>query len=59
MFYFILIALLLIIPLWKIFERVALPPMLSLLALIPMIGLLLALGILAYSQWNPQKGDAL
>jgi len=48
----IFIAILFLIPLWRIFKRAGLNKWLSLLVLIPFIGLLIALIVLAASTWN-------
>lgn len=44
-----------ILPLWKIFEKSGQNPWLSLLVLIPGLGVLIALFIAAYSNWRVQK----
>jgi H+/Cl- antiporter ClcA len=43
--------LLLVVPLWRIFGRAGLSPLLSLLALVPVLGLLIVSAILAYTDW--------
>ena len=40
-----------VLPLWKIYERVGLDPRRSLFALIPVAGVPLALGFLAFMKW--------
>ena len=50
LFYF-LFALLLIIPTWRILSRAGFAGALSLFHLIPVIGLLVVLGILAFTVW--------
>lgn len=47
--------LLLIIPLWKICGRAGFNPALSLIAIIPLLGLLIVGGILAFSEWPVSK----
>lgn len=46
---------LLIIPLWKICARAGFNPALSLIAIIPFLGFLIVVGILAFAQWPSQK----
>ena len=41
-----------IIPLWQIFKKSGQNPLLSLLALIPVVGLVVALFVAAYSRWK-------
>ncbi len=50
------ISLLVLIPLWRLFDRAGLSPLWSLLVLIPGIGLLIAPAILAFASWP--KGEA-
>ena len=47
----LVISALLVVPLWRIFNRVGMNPALSLLAVIPMVGLLAAVGVLAFGDW--------
>lgn len=42
---------LLVIPLWKICGRAGFPPALSLIAIVPVLGLLVVAGILAFVEW--------
>ena len=42
-----------IIPVWRIYQRAGLPPAWSLTLFLPFIGPLIALGILAFSTWGP------
>lgn len=42
-----------IIPVWRIFQRAGLPPAWSLTLFLPFIGPLITLGILAFSTWGP------
>lgn len=48
-------ALIIIVPLWKIFGKAGMHPALSLLVLIPGIGALIVLLILAFGEWQPQR----
>jgi hypothetical protein len=48
---YIVIAALQIIPCWKAMEKAGQTPALSLIALIPGLGLLIVLFILAYGRW--------
>tara|TARA_R100000789_G_C3014615_1_gene152126 strand:+ start:1126 stop:1311 length:186 start_codon:yes stop_codon:yes gene_type:complete len=48
---FIIVAALQIIPCWKALEKAGMAPALSLIALIPGLGLLIVLFILAYGRW--------
>jgi hypothetical protein len=45
------IGLLLIIPLWRIFQRAGLMPALALLVFVPFLGPFVVLAILAFSRW--------
>ena len=47
-------ALLVVPPLWRILRRAGLTPPLSLLALMPGIGVLIVEGVLAFSAWRPE-----
>jgi hypothetical protein len=47
----VLLAILMFYPAWRIFERTGFPPALALLVLIPGVGILVALGILAFAEW--------
>ena len=47
----LLFALLLIIPTWRIFVRAGFSGALSLLHLVPFVGLLVIMAILAFSEW--------
>ncbi len=47
---------LIVVPLWKICARAGFNPLLSLLAIIPVIGLLAVAGILAFSEWPASRG---
>ncbi|MDP3191044.1 hypothetical protein [Rhodoferax sp.] len=53
-FYFIYSAVF-IVPLWKICTRAGLNGALSLLALIPWLGLLIVGGVLSFSTWQQKK----
>lgn len=54
--YHVLIALLIIYPCWKVFERAGLNPALSLLIFLPALGWWIAGAILAYSKWPAIDG---
>jgi hypothetical protein len=47
----LIVAVLLLYPVWRTFDRAGLPPALALLVLVPAIGMLIALGILAFGEW--------
>jgi hypothetical protein len=47
----ILLSLLLIIPTWRIFTRAGFSGALSLLHLVPVVGILIVMAILAFSDW--------
>jgi hypothetical protein len=47
----LLLSLLLIIPTWRIFARAGFSGALSLLHLVPVVGLLVVMAILAFSDW--------
>lgn len=56
---YIVIAALQIIPCWKAMEKAGQTPALSLIALIPGLGLLIVLFIMAYGRWpNVDSGRA-
>ncbi|MEC5160591.1 hypothetical protein ACFDR9_001002 [Janthinobacterium sp. CG_23.3] len=42
---------LLVLPLWKICGRAGFPPALALVAIVPVLGLLVVAGILAFAEW--------
>ncbi len=42
-----------LIPLWRIFQRAGLAPALALLALIPVFGAMVVVLILAIARWSP------
>jgi hypothetical protein len=58
--YHVIIALLAIVPCWKIFQRVGLNPALSLFIFVPGLGWWISGAILAFSKWPtdvaPQSG---
>jgi hypothetical protein len=54
----VILAVLLLIPLWKIFERAGFAPALSLLVLVPGVGGLITLAILAFGDWRAHSHDA-
>lgn len=47
--------LLLVIPLWRICQRAGFHPALSVLAIVPLVGLAIVAGILAFKQWPAAK----
>jgi hypothetical protein len=47
----LVIALVLVVPLWRVFQRAGLNPALSLFAIIPGLGGLVALALLAFLRW--------
>jgi O-antigen ligase len=47
--------LLIIIPLWKVCRRAGFHPAISLIAIIPLLGLLIVAGILAFADWPALK----
>ena len=47
----LLLALLLVIPTWRIFMRAGFPGALALLHLVPVVGLLVVMAILAFNDW--------
>ncbi len=49
---FIFFALVIIFPLWKIYEKVGINPFLSLLVFVPFVGISIVLIILAFSKWS-------
>jgi hypothetical protein len=54
----IIVAVLIIIPLWRVFSRSGLNPAFSLFVLVPVIGVLIAAAILACSDWPAAKQRA-
>jgi hypothetical protein len=50
-------ALVIVIPLWRIFERAGMQPAISLVALVPVVGLVVAALILAFGQWSSPMRD--
>ena len=54
----LLVALLLIIPTWRIFVRAGFSGALSLLHLVPFVGLLVIMAILAFSDWPAGEARA-
>lgn len=49
--------LLIVIPLWRICRRAGFHPALSLLAILPLFGVLIIGGILAFSEWPASKSQ--
>ena len=53
----IFLALVLIVPMWRIFDRAGLNPYLSLILFVPFFGLVIVLLILAFTRWpNTEAG---
>jgi hypothetical protein len=50
------VAVLVIIPLWRIYERAGLAAPLSLIVFVPYVGLFLAAAILAFADWPAASG---
>jgi hypothetical protein len=50
----LVIALVLVLPMWRILEKAGFPPALSLISIIP-IGILVPLFVLAFAEWPVQK----
>jgi len=46
---------LVVIPVWRIFRRAGFSPWWSLTVFIPIFGWLIAVGILAWSDWKPTR----
>ncbi len=55
----LLAVVLIVVPLWKICARAGFNPLLSLLAIIPVLGLLAVAAILAFTKWPASKGGTL
>lgn len=56
---YLIAILLIVVPLWRICDRTGHWPALSLVAGIPVIGLLIVAGILAFSEWPAANSTAL
>ena len=54
--WWLVLSLLVVVPLWRIYGRAGLNPALSLLVLIPWVGGLAVLAVLAFSSWPAQAG---
>jgi amino acid permease len=53
----IFLALVLIVPMWRIFDRAGLNPYLSLILFVPFFGLVIVLLMLAFTRWpNTEAG---
>ena len=50
------LALVLIVPMWRIFDRAGLNPYLSLILFVPFFGLLIVLLMLAFTGWPNTEG---
>lgn len=53
-----LLGLLIVVPVWRAYDKAGLSPFLSLVVLIPYAGPVLAAGILAFAVWPKLEGDA-
>jgi hypothetical protein len=51
----VVVLILLIVPLWRICGRAGFSPALSLLAIIPMLGLVIVAAVLAFVEWPSTK----
>ena len=49
---FLILALIVMFPLWRIFKRAGFNPALSLLVFVPWIGILVVTAILAFGEWR-------
>lgn len=52
-----LLGLLIVVPVWRAYDRAGLSPFLSLLVLVPLIGPVVAVAILAFAAWPKVDGD--
>lgn len=52
-----LLGLLIVVPVWRAYDKAGLSPFLSLVVLIPYAGPVLAAGILAFAVWPKLEGD--
>ncbi len=50
-------AIILLYPAWRMFDRAGFPPSVSLVVLIPGVGFLVALAILAFADWPAHTRD--
>ena len=55
---FVVVVFVLIVPLWKIFEKTGRSPWLSLLIFVPAVGAFIAILILAFGRWPAVDGPA-
>ena len=51
LFQTIILAVLLLYPAWRVFARTGFSPAIALVVLVPGVGVLLALGVLAFAEW--------
>lgn len=51
-------SILFVIPLWKICKRAGFPPALSLLACVPLLGILIVCAVLAFVEWPAARSAA-
>lgn len=54
----LIMATLLVVPLWKICARAGFPPALSLLTAVPFVGFLIVAAILGFSEWPRRRERA-
>jgi ABC-type spermidine/putrescine transport system permease subunit II len=47
----IVLTILFVIPLWRIFQRAGMHPAMSLLAMLPLVGPVVVMAVLAWSDW--------
>lgn len=55
-FFMLIVAILVVLPFWKIFSRAGFSGWLSLLMLVPMINLIV-LYVVAFAPWSPDRGN--
>lgn len=55
LFYYLVFAAIFVVPLWRICARAGFNGALSLLALIPWLGLLIVGAVLSFAAWPPKK----
>ena len=52
-------SILFVIPLWKICKRAGFPPVLSLLACVPLLGILIVGAVLAFVEWPAARAASV
>lgn len=55
----LLLMLLPLLLLWRVFEKAGLPPVGALLCLLPGVGFVLALAVLAFAQWPGRHAESI